>query len=262
VTIDNNTVLAAIAAAAVAGTAWRVRALTLSGAVAAAMIGAACALAGPAWIAVLIIFFVTSTALSRFRESAKTAITQGINAKGSERDAVQVVANGGIFGLMAFGSSLAPSPYWMTLGAASLAASAADTWATEIGTLSRARPRSIVTAREVPPGTSGGITVAGLMATVAGAASIAGAAAAVGWTSATVQAAFFGGIVGSLVDSLLGATLQSKRWCGTCGMETERSIHSCGAPTTSARGLSWMDNDVVNLMCSTAGAAFGVFWIV
>jgi uncharacterized protein (TIGR00297 family) len=232
--------------------------LTRSGTIAAAAVGTACAVAGLSWLALLLSFFISGTVLTRFRANEKERLTGGINAKSGARDAAQVFANGGVFALAAIGSAVYPSPLWMIAGASAIAASAADTWATEIGTLSRSAPRSIVTLRRVRPGASGGISMMGLAAGIAGAASMAAIAALAQWPAAASQGAFVGGLAGSIVDSLLGATVQAMRWCAACGMETEREIHSCGSPAARTRGLSWMSNDLVNLLGSVAGALAGV----
>ena len=62
------------------------------------------------------------------------------------------------------------------------------------------------------------------------------------------------GLAGSLVDSLLGATVQAIYTCPCCQKETERHpTHGCGCQTTLLRGWTWMDNDWVNGMCTLAG---------
>jgi len=59
------------------------------------------------------------------------------------------------------------------------------------------------------------------------------------------------GLLGSLFDSFLGATIQAIYHCSTCNKETERHpLHTCGTPTTLKRGWPWLDNDLVNLGCS------------
>jgi uncharacterized protein (TIGR00297 family) len=244
-------------AAVIALLARRVRALAPSGAVAATVVGAICVAAGWEWATVLLAFFATSTALSRLRAERKAALLGALVAKGGERDAVQVLANGGPFALAALGMLVQPSPTWLVAGAAAIAAATADTWATEIGTLAARRPRTILGWREVPAGTSGAVSALGLLAALAGSGFIAAAVLLLGWPSAAALGALVGGIAGSTVDSLLGAGLQARRWCDACDRPTERTEHDCGAPTRVIGGLRWLDNDGVNLVSGLMGATIG-----
>ncbi len=181
-------------------------------------------------------------------------------AKGGERDARQVIANGGIFALAALGSVLWPSTIWNLAGAGAIAASTADTWATEIGTLRNASPVSILTGRLVPAGTSGGVTLAGFIAGFAGAAFIGLLALVLAWPPHSAAAALVGGSAGGVIDSLLGAAVQSRRWCSRCDRGTERAVHSCGTETVPVGGISWIGNDQVNLISSIGGALLGLAW--
>jgi uncharacterized protein (TIGR00297 family) len=197
---------------------------------------------------------VASTALSRFRSAEKARRTDDRLEKGGRRDAVQVLANGAVFALAPIGYLWDPDPAWQVLAAGALAASAADTWATEVGTLAGRRPRSIITGRVVATGTSGGISLPGLAASLAGAGFVAVVALLCGWPRVVTTAAFIGGIAGSLVDSVLGATLQSRRFCHECHADTERKVHGCGTRTTRTGGLRWLDNDGVNALSTVGGA--------
>lgn len=241
-------------AAAIAAAARRARSLSPSGALAALVVGTTCVAAGWDWGGVLITFFVASSALSRFRAAQKASRTGGVVSKGGERDAAQVMANGALFALAALGSALFPSPLWWAGGAGALAAATADTWGTEIGTLARHAPRSIVTGHAVAPGTSGGVTLVGTLASLVGAAFVALLVAWAGWGGATALAALAGGFGGALIDSLLGATLQARRWCDRCERGTERDVHDCGAATRPAGGIRWLRNDAVNALSGLAGA--------
>lgn len=238
--------------------AWRARSLNASGAIAATLVGTATVAAGWDWGALLIAFFATSTLLSRAGRDRKSARTGAIVAKGGDRDAIQVLANGGIFAVCALLFAATSAPPWAALGLGALAASTADTWATEVGTLAAHAPRSILTWRPVPAGTSGGITVPGTAAALAGAAALALLAAALGWPARVATAAAIGGVAGALADSLLGATVQSHRRCPVCNAATERDVHPCGTRTVPAGGWPWLDNDAVNALCGVVGAAVAV----
>ena len=129
-----------------------------------------------------------------------------------------------------------------------LATVTADTWATELGTLSRTAPRLVTTGRGRPAGTSGGISVLGTLAALAGAATIGLAAGllpnGLSWWTA-LPLGLVSGLAGSLIDSLLGATLQRQGYCPACQAATEARIHHCGAATNLTRGCSWLGNDAV-----------------
>lgn len=235
-----------VVALLIALAALRAGSLSRSGAAAATLIGAAATAAGFAWGALLVVYFVASITLSHLGRGRKEARTASVVAKGGARDAIQVLANGGIFAASALLGAPLPA-----LGA--LAASTADTWATEIGTLYGGTPHSILTGKAVSAGTSGGVTIAGSLAMTIGAAFVAVAASALTLPRAFL-AVTLAGIAGALADSVLGATLQERRWCATCARGSERRVHDCGTPTIFAGGLSWMSNDVVNLLATAAGA--------
>jgi len=235
--------------------AWRTRALSRSGAVAAVGVGTAALAAGWSWGALLFAFFVTGTALSRAQREKTLRRTESVVAKGGTRDAVQVLANGGLFALAAVASLVAPAIAWMAIGGGALAAATADTWGTEVGTLSSRPPRSITTWQRVATGTSGGVTVVGLLASVAGGVFVGVTAWLVHWPPHVAVAAAAGGIAGALADSFAGASLQSRRECARCRAFTERTVHTCGDVTQRIGGIPWLDNDGVNLLAGLTGAA-------
>jgi len=242
-----------VLSAFVAVAARRKLTLSTSGAIAAAAVGTISIAAGASWGALLFSFFVPASALSKLGEREKAVRVGSVVEKGAERDAGQVLANAGVFTAAALGFLLWPSPTWQAIGAGALAAAAADTWATEVGTLPGGDPISLISGKTVPPGTSGGVTLVGTAAGMAGALFIAAAATLANW-QASFAAVALGGMTGALADSLLGATLQARRWCDVCAQSTERLVHNCGNPARHARGLRGFDNDVVNAVCSGVGA--------
>ena len=240
-------------AGAIAFVARTVRALSAGGALAALLVGTAAAIAGWTWATVLIVFFVTSSTLSRFKHATREARIGRIVEKGNERDAVQVLANGGVFAAGALLAAATGESTWAAAALGALAAATADTWATEVGTVTGGLPRSIISFKPLPAGTSGGVTVPGTVASIAGAAFIACVSyfTGVGRASAAV---FVGGVLGSLADSLIGATVQERRWCDGCSEATERRTHYCGRATRVVGGVPGARNDFVNVVCTLVGA--------
>ena len=136
---------------------------------------------------------------------------------------------------------------------ASIAAATADTWATEIGVLSRRKPLLITSFEEVEPGRSGGITPLGLFATLLGGFFIFLTLYPFLGLSA-FSPSIIGAVVGSLIDSLLGATIQGSYLCRVCGRLTEKSKH-CGKHCLLVSGFEWFNNDVVNLVSTLLAGA-------
>lgn len=202
------------------------------------------------WAAALVVFafFIPAVLLSHAGRARKRALTD--IGKHDARDAWQVLANGGIATLC-----IALWPHgdvYACAFAGAYAAASADTWGTEIGTLARQLPRSILTFRPLATGLSGGITLAGTLAEVGGACVVALVAALIDIGSFLPIA--LGGIAGALVDSLLGASAQALRWCPSCARACEIDPHVCGAPTVLRRGFRWLGNDAVNLCATVTGA--------
>ncbi len=249
----------------VAAAVWRAGLLTSGGAITAAVIGSAAALAGLDWMALLLAFFVSSVLLGRMGRDTKRRRSDAVIEKSGPRDARQVLANGAIFGLgAAAAASGATSATVAAIALGALAAATADTWGTEIGMLSRQAPRSILTWAPLEPGMSGGVSWLGMIATAGGATTLALLALLLGWPVPVVAGAVVGGITGAMADSLLGATLQQRRRSVRTGRATERLRDRDGTPTVLAGGLAWLDNDGVNLAatCIGAGTAFPLHFLL
>lgn len=209
--------------------------------------------AGWSWGILLLSLFVSVSLLSRIGASEKAKRLDGLIEKGGERDAAQLIANGAVFTIAALGSLIAPSTAWFAIAAGALSFSAADTWATEIGTLARRDPVSIINGRRVPTGTSGGVSVLGILGALGGALFVGTEAVFAAWP-VSLAATIIGGVGAAFADSLIGATLQTRRWCDRCNKSTERKVHDCGTLTRITGGIRWLDNDAVNALCSAIGA--------
>jgi uncharacterized protein (TIGR00297 family) len=244
-------------ASSVAYLAYRAHSLNKSGAFAATLVGTVVfGLGGLEWAILLLIFFITSSGLSRAFKRRKQGLDEKFS-KGHERDAGQVFGNGGLATLFVLVHALYPESIIGWVGfAAALAAVNADTWATELGVLNPTPPRMITNpGKRVEKGTSGGISFFGTLASLLGASVIALPAAWFAQDWALFPIITLAGLAGSLFDSLLGATVQAMYFCPADQKETEKHpLHTCGTQTVHIRGWVWLDNDWVNFACG----AFGV----
>lgn len=235
---------------------WR-GSLSRSGAVGAVLVGTLTfGLGGWEWGVLLALFFVSSSVLSHYKETEKQAVAEKFD-KGHRRDIWQVFANGGAGALIALLSFVWPSPLWLPLFAGAIGTATADTWATELGTLSKTPPRLITSGRVVPVGTSGGVTVFGTAVSFGGGLLVGLSGVLLTGQWPLLLAGGLGGLAGSLFDSLLGATVQQIYTCDVCGKETEKKIH-CGQPTRPLKGWSWVNNDLVNFTASVVGGVVAV----
>ena len=260
----------------IAFAAYRRGSLSRSGVAGAMIVGTAIfGFGGWVWGMLLVTFFVLSSLLSHYKETAKADLAEKFD-KGHRRDLGQTLANGGAGALLALAYWLHPGPALLAAFVGAMATVNADTWATELGVLSRLPPRLITTWQTVERGTSGGVSGPGTLAALAGALAIGLAAlsylaldglfggpgfALAGW--ALLPASLLGGLAGSLFDSLLGATVQAIYYSAGRHKETEKRIDPDGTPNVRRRGWRWLNNDGVNFVSSLAGALVGVavWWV-
>jgi uncharacterized protein (TIGR00297 family) len=261
-----NFLLGVILAFLIAALAYRRGSLSTSGAVGAVIVGTLIfAIGGLSWATLLITFFVTSSALSHYQERTKEPLAEKFQ-KGHRRDLGQVWANGGWGALLALAYAFVPQPILFVAFVGAMATVNADTWATELGVLSKTAPRLITTGRVVAVGTSGGVTSFGTFVAFCGALLIGTLAFAArieigDWR--LIPIGTVAGLIGSLFDSLLGATVQAIYYCDFDQKETESAIHRCGRATRLLRGWRWLDNDWVNFISSVVGAALAAgLWLL
>jgi len=270
--------------------------LSASGAVVAFMVGVGTLCCSLRFAATLLAFFFASSKLTHFKEEVKAKLDDSAKS-GGQRDWKQVLCNGLVptcvavaYGLVAgcVDVPLGPSAQlevWRAkvltlLGGAYLgwyACCCGDTWASEVGPLSPATPRLITTMRPVRRGTNGGVTMLGLAASVAGGTFtglvfyLAGLVSPTLWifeaqraTAAAqwqlIPLGMLAGVVGSLVDSLLGATVQFSGF----NHETNRVTSKPGPNVTRITGMPMLDNNLVNVVSAAITAALtacAAFWL-
>jgi uncharacterized protein (TIGR00297 family) len=163
----------------------------------------------------LILLFILTFAATRFGRSRKESL--GVAERRTGRRASQVIANLGAAGLLAATGSQGTAISTLGLAAcvAALAEATADTVSSEIGqALAGTRFGAtilITSGRAVPPGTDGGISLAGTFAGILAAALVV-MVSPFAYTFGPALCIFSGALAGLIFDSVLGATVERKGW--------------------------------------------------
>ncbi|CAM3675062.1 DUF92 domain-containing protein [Cytobacillus oceanisediminis] len=232
--------------------------LSMSGSLAAFTIGMAVGWGfGLRGLLVLGFFFASSSFWSKFKSKQKIKV-EDKHEKGSRRDWHQVAANGGIAGIASILYLVYPSPVWLIGFLISIASANSDTWASEIGSLSKKPPLAIRTLKPAETGTSGAVSLLGTFAAMAGASAIALISFFL-FDLTPFEALFIlaFGFAGNVIDSFTGAYLQAIYKCNVCGAEVEKLNH-CGKKTSLIGGKRFADNDFVNFFAGLASTALGM----
>jgi len=244
--------------------------LTFWGSLIAGFFGISYWLINPVFYLGLFTFFLSSSLLTKYHKAKKEPFLDKFE-KGGERDTSQVLANGlaGFLFALCYLLTVIFTDNYLLANAfvygfiASIGTVNADTWATEIGILSKAQPRWILNLKQtVEPGTSGGVSAKGTGAAFIGSALIGSLILLVesfwrnllvsesGWQPFLfIPLAVVFGFLGAIIDSFFGATIQGFFKCVVCEKGTEKRVH-CSKPTILLRGSMRFRNDQVNFWSS------------
>lgn len=252
------------------------RIMTFDGVIAAIILSAAIFASGWQSFILIFLFFLLSSLLTKYNYKKKKM--KGAAERENGRDWRQVMGAGLIaelFSILSVASNEIHEPL-ITAMATSIAVSNADTWAVELGSLSKGRPRLIHKPWiRVPPGTSGGVTLRGEIASLAGALfisltyyvlrSLHPLMPFLSWNlkgpcNCCALVVFILGWLGELLDSIIGGTLQEKFLCVKCGEFSDKEIHLCSEKTVRAGGIRHFTNEATNLL-STSIVAIAAFII-
>lgn len=240
----------------------RRKSLTIGGAITAASMGIwVVFFTGIQWLIPLFFFFISGTLLGKLN-SKKEIVSDEKHGKG--RDAWQVICNGFPYAFLATFTDSEPFyGFTFLLMFVSVSIAVADTWSSEIGMYFQGKTIDILKLKKLPPGVSGGIslegTIGGLVGGICSAVICVFLAfkepklAEVEWQLLFVSVIAFVGFCGMLLDSVLGALFQKKYQNPNTGEFSDIS----SAENTIQSGISWMTNDVVNLVSNLIGT--GVF---
>ncbi|XP_015696859.1 protein PGR [Oryza brachyantha] len=217
----------------------------------------------------LLVFFFTASRVTRVGEARKRALDPDFK-EGGQRNWKQVLSNSGIANILVVlitlvtggadkcldtrESSLVTALIGGVIG--HYACCNGDTWSSELGILSKTEPRIITTFKRVRKGTNGGVTIDGLLAAAAAGFSIGLTFVLLGFLTTQCDSDVFwrqllviplataAGLCGSLIDSLLGATLQYSGYCNT----RKKVVGVEGPTVTRISGLNILDNNGVNVV--------------
>lgn len=261
--------VAVIISSIVALRAYRRKSLDLSGAIAGFIVMSTHFAISYRYGAVLLVFFFTSSKLTKVGEEKKRIVDADFK-EGGQRNWIQVLSNSGIATVLALliwkitgwqdkcldskDSALVTALIGGILGHYSCCNG--DTWSSELGILSDATPRLITNFKPVRKGTNGAVTNAGLLAATAAGAVVGLAFVVVGFFTAkcdygtalkqilVIPLAAVAGLCGSVIDSLLGATVQFSGFCTV----RNKVVGKPGPTVKKISGLNILDNNGVNLV--------------
>jgi uncharacterized protein (TIGR00297 family) len=211
---------------------------------------------GVSWFVIVAVFFTLGVAFTLYKYGYKRRLGSA-QEKGGARSWPNILANGGVASAVALLKFTGPSTDLSVLFLGAISTSAADTVATELGLLSHRKPRLITNlTRTVAAGTSGGVTLLGVLGAVFASLVIGSMAFFLGLMPTQLEIVpicVIGGVLGACFDSVLGAAVQRKGYCVICNKSTEVLRH-CGESTQVVGGVRYIENNVVNLLASVVGA--------
>ncbi len=223
-----ESVIGVAATVSLAASAVRARALTPWAGVVATLFGSAVVVVGGfPFLALLVLFVVASTLATRYRfeEKRRQNLQEGMHGeRGVTNVMSHIVVPTGLVLVAQVGPAALSGSVLAALYMAALAFGAADTFASEFGVLA-GRARSLLSGREVPAGTNGGVTWVGELWGLVGSATTALIGVAVFALfqqplpsfALTVIAVTLAGFLGCQIDSLFGETLENRGWLSKGG---------------------------------------------
>ena len=178
------------------------------------------------------------------------------------RNAKQVLAVGLIAVCFLVAYRFTQISLFIYLYALTLAEQFADSVASDVGRLTKGKNYNILGFKQIAKGLSGGVSLLGTLCALVASFALPLVAVAYGvldW----VAYGFVGGLafVGTIVDSVLGAAVQSLYVCNNCGEQTEVPVH-CGISARLTKGIAVVDNTAVNFITSAITSLLGLLLLL
>lgn len=269
------------------------KSLNINGAISALLVGFTSFAVSTRFGIILILFYYTSSKLTKLKEAVKAKLEDEY-VSGGQRGCTQVLACsflGTIVCILFYAyvgedchvdftgdSSVTTmdflpfqvrrnhaAAYLWSMYIAHYSCATADTWASEVGILSKERPRLITSLllRDVPHGTNGGVSILGTLASMAGGAFIGFIFWILSFPHSSdpeghhvqypmILVGMFCGFFGSLIDSILGATVQATYYSTDkkCIVKKLKIVNGSVCMTGIDRicGLDILSNEAVNFL--------------
>jgi uncharacterized protein (TIGR00297 family) len=221
---------------------WRLETASITGMIAGVLLSlATIVLGGYGWFAVLIAFFGIGGVASKYRYETKRELGVAEDNEGA-RGSRNVIGNAGValvavLGFAAADAVAIEAVFFQFAFLGSLSTAMSDTLSSEIGVLF-GPPRLITTLERVEAGTDGGVTLKGILVGAVGGAIVAAiAVAAFGTSLPGAGVVVAAGVLGMLVDSILGATVED-RWIGNQAVNFLATLAGAAIAASGAAALA------------------------
>ena len=232
-----------------AGIAFYKKSLTKFGAIVAWILSIVITYCGgTVGFVILLVTFLSVMVVGKISHKKRENIIKNINQKSGKRDSIQVLANVGVVTISLIIFYITKNDIFLITYACVMASSLADSIGSEIGVLSKQNQVDICSFKKTERGISGGVTILGLLFSLVGSFIIALSFYLL--TDFNISILLFItalGFTGSIIDSILGSTIQVKYKCFKCNKITEKKEH-CNNKTKYIKGISFINNDMVNFL--------------
>lgn len=245
--------------------AYKKKALTIGGIVAAVMVDFVISLSlGNLGFSVLLAFFLGGLITDKIKNKHKNNSRKGKELKKSsseQRNYIQVLANSLAPTVCAALFFVTEKRAFLLAFIAAFAEALSDTTASGVGSLSN-RTYDVFKLRKCKAGLSGGMSIRGTFFSVV--ASVIVPLIALIFVKLSLSEIVFIVIcafLGMLFDSFLGSLFQVKYRCTVCDEITEKKIH-CNKTTVHHSGISVVTNNTVNFIANFFSAFFALIFLL